>query len=859
MANKKIQVDLVATDKVSEVFVQVHKNAVGAFSAIDKSIASFNNGLRHYNSSMYTFNRAVLGALDTAKDAVVDFTTDSIKAYSSFEMQHAKTMGAMAADYDKTAASQKRFMDDQKRLSDQAIRLGKFGPDNKGSLFSPQDISMAQESLVKAGVNPTDILNTSMLDTIIKFSAGNNIPLDTSTDFAVSLGTQFDIDPDKWAAMLDKVTRAADISIIEISDIIQSMKYAGGITSSMDRPLEEVLGIISTMGNAGLKGSMAGSGVQSFFTRILTANGDLSEKVAGAAPGNAAPIFEAFRAGITDKNGNLINMDKISDMLDQAYGVMNDEESTWFSKRLFGLFQMKSAYAISRHDKDGNNLLEDNTQKISETYNGANQLKYDIMMATQSGRITALQQAWKSMQTDFGQAMSPLVVAVADELYDFLNDTSNYKHINFARLKQAIEESGDLIGEGYGDTISNIFKDVANIGIDSGRIMGAVAPTAGGMVQFITELMQGNWKDGWDKLIDNIHRTNENIDGLPPELQDMAEAVNNALLAIGAISAMNLSAKLLELGSTVIRYTIGPVITLIGTELTKGLAKMLGAEDLVRKITDKAKAITTMTVNAGVVHVNSTGTSGSSRGVTGVPTGGKSGTKTTPKGTTPTKDSGYMPVTSGSEWNRMSGIDKLGSGFLIAGMVNDAQRNSMDSVLSSLDNAINNRTDGSPQGMVIPSGISSSSPLIPSDINKAMNDLLMSMSTGTHNVTQDTEYMAAVNQKLAELGYHINTTDGIPKLEQIMMSPSSVEKIYGNRQASEPKSEPLISNEVIQNMRDIMNNAVNGIKPPNLSVQPKFDINVHVDKDGNVTEKSVIPDYNSFNKWYDQESLRFGK
>ena len=52
---------------------------------------------------MYGFNRVVSSVVRTAGDSIYNFTKDAINNFSELERQHAKTMGAMATDYEKTA------------------------------------------------------------------------------------------------------------------------------------------------------------------------------------------------------------------------------------------------------------------------------------------------------------------------------------------------------------------------------------------------------------------------------------------------------------------------------------------------------------------------------------------------------------------------------------------------------------------------------------------------------------------------------------------------------------------------------------------------------------------------------------
>lgn len=628
---------MIANDEASAVFKRVANSTANMVSSINKSVISFGDGLRHYNNAMYDFNRVAMRTLETAGVATYKFTSDSIKNFTEFELQHAKTMGAMASNYDKTAESQRKFFGDQKKLSQEAIKLGTVGPKGTGSLYTPQDVAFAQTSLIKAGVNPGEISGSGAIPSIIKFAGGNDMSLDDSTTFAVNLGTQFDIPMDKWEGMLDMITRAADLSVIDVPDIMESMKYAGGIASSLNRPLSEILGAVGVMGNAGLKGSMAGTGIQSFMTRLLSTPNALTDAVAGQAPGIADSVYESFKSEVVDENGNMRDMQDISYKLDQAMGLLNDEESAWFAKKLFGLFQMKAAYALSKQGKDGTNLLADMINEINTTSDGTNDKKYDLLIESSYGRQSKVKNAWTGVQTDFGERLKPMTDAIADELYRFLSDSGNFEDIDFSRLKVAIHESGNLLSKKYGEELARVVETLGGFGIDASRVGAAVVPTVGGIVGTAGEILTGEF---WSKLLSDpssafetltssVENTYDKINDLPPELQELAKQANNAMLALSAIAAINFAAKITESIGTIWKYTGGKLISTL-TNIASSTTNVTSTQAIMNT--------TTMNVTAGVVNVSSGGAG------TSTPTGTPSGSATSAPGTPTSTPTSTAPV-----------------------------------------------------------------------------------------------------------------------------------------------------------------------------------------------------------------------
>lgn len=566
MANRRIDIDIVANDQASSVFQNVRTNASNMSTALMSAlggtvgaVGNLDNTLRNYNSAMWRFNRVVSGVVKTAGDTIYDFTRDAINNFSALEQQHAKTMGAMATEYGKTAEAQRKFLDDSEKLKQQAITLGTIGPNGRGSLNSILDVSYAQTALIKSGMSADNLLNSNALESVIKFAGGNDLDIDTATQFAVNLATVFDKPVEEWGNMLDMVTKAADISVIDVEDIMDSLTYTGGIASGLGRDLEEVLGVISVMGQAGLRGRVAGTGMQAFFTRILSA-GELSDTAIDNAPSNyVGQMYNAFIAEAVNTDGSFKEMDDIASMLDTAMSTLNDQEQAWFAKKLFGLYQMKAAYAISGAVDGDTNMITDFINQIENQSAGTNDIKYELMQASQYGKIELLKNVWEGIKTDFGDKLSPIVSATADELFNFLNDPQNYK-IDIDSLRDAMSKSGDLIGEKYGEAVGRAVEDIGNFGINSALIGEALMPQAGGIIGGIGKLLQGDISGALDEFAQGIEDTNTNIDGLPEDLQGSANAAKNVITAFTTLAGINLGTQILQILTTAINTFIAKPI-----------------------------------------------------------------------------------------------------------------------------------------------------------------------------------------------------------------------------------------------------------------------------------------------------------
>lgn len=618
MADERVLIEIEAEDNASSKIDKVSSsiqnlgtstNNLGRGTGVSGFLQSWETGLHKFNSTMRQYNATMSGInnftkrmLKDAGAAVWDFTTDSVEAYAEFTEQHAKVLGVMANqneykityndNLDEVSAKQQKFLEDANKLKSQSIQLGTYGIDSQGSLMDISSVSAIQEELLKSGVSSKDILSTDIVQQLMKFSVGNDLSTTESVEFAVALGNQFGIKPQDWGSMLDKVAHTADVSVIDVADVVQSMKYAGGITAGIDRPLEETLAEIAILGNFGLKGSQGGTGIQALLTRLLTQDTTvITDAQKEVAPERALKAFYDFStyaksdgSGLTydqianatsyeelgKLSGNLRPMTEIIDQMDVVMSELNDEEQAWFAKKFFGLYQMKAAYGLLNGEETDLQAVID---EITMQSNGTNDNKYTQLLESSYGKKEAFANLMQGIKVDFGERLSPFTDKIYEELTKFLSDPNNYE-IDFEGLRQALQDSCDLIEEKYGTAIANAVENIGDLSIDLTQVMTELGPdiiegvatmlgsaTEGDIVGLVTD---------WGTMIDNMHAS---ADELPEDLQGLADGITNVIDWFGKLMALNVATEIAELISSVLQIlTIagGAIINVAGAVVVNG-------------------------------------------------------------------------------------------------------------------------------------------------------------------------------------------------------------------------------------------------------------------------------------------------
>jgi TP901 family phage tail tape measure protein len=671
-SGRRVEIDVVANDQVSAVLGRIGRGFVGLSTLINKGISGFGNVLNSYNSAMSGMNRVTTLVMAAAGREIYKFTRDAITNFSDFERQHAKTLGAIAKDYLSLTDQQRRYLDYQKQISSgsvvttvpsassqagqfvvadnelrkQAYSLGTVGTTGTGALYGPTEVAAAQTALAKAGLKSQDI--TTVLPEVIRFAGGNDISLDQAAEYAVSMGTQWHIPYKEWGSMLDELTRTADISIADVEDIYNTMKYAGTVGYGTRQNMEDVLAAVAILNNAGLKGSRGGTGVQALITRLLTGVGMSEQVIEKTAPTErSAAALEEFKASVTDENGNM-DLTNVTEQLEALMGAnsdFSDEELAWFAYRIFGLFQQKAGYALA----NGGDLASVSSY-ITDTAPGTNYLKEQIMLSTQYGVGEAAANAFEGIQLDVGEAIKPVYSTIASELLKFMNSDGSYT-IDYDAIREALRTGSDTLSDKYGTQAGDSLYNVGNFALNSGGAIIANLPLLGGAFTSITELLNGDVSGALESFRDGAKAADEKIAELPPEMQEFATSVKNATETLIILAGLNAGLRLLSTVLTIFQSTVGRFITWL-------IGKIKG-----NKISDTiAKKVETMTVNANIVNVYGKAVNvfgnGGMPGTGGIPT---TGNPQLPGGGTPTAlPPGNGTGTSAAGSRALATLGKLG-------------------------------------------------------------------------------------------------------------------------------------------------------------------------------------------------------
>ena len=386
---EKHELVLEARDRISPILQMVGrgvKSLTGkpwsvTMKAIDLVTAPVRGIMRILSNPIFQMG-AVLGVSIGLKD-----TIDTYKNFESAMSKVQAISGATGNNLDK--------------LTKKAEQLGET------TKFTAQEVAEGFNYMAMAGWKTDDMI--SGIDGILSLSAASGEELSTVSDIVTDGLTAFRMGADKSNEFADVIAAASSNANTNVSMMGETFKYAGTMAGSLGYSIQDVALAAGLMANSGIKASMAGTSLNSIFTRLATNAGGSSKQM-----GALDLLTKKLGVQFYDSHGNARKLSNVLSELRQATKGLNDEEKSFYAKKIAGMEAQKGLLAIL-------NATEDEYKSLKEAIDnseGAAGKMADTMMDNLQGSITKLQSAVDGVKISLGKRLSPYVKGIAEWLTD---------------------------------------------------------------------------------------------------------------------------------------------------------------------------------------------------------------------------------------------------------------------------------------------------------------------------------------------------------------------------------------------------------------------------------------------------------
>lgn len=325
----------------------------------------------------------ITGAFAAVK--VGQFIGDAVSEYSEFEQSMANTSGiagATAQEYDK--------------LSNAAREAG------KATTFTASEAADALGYMALAGWDVET--STEALTPVLKLAEATQADLATTSDQVTDSMSAMGVGIDELQEYLDVVVMTNNKANTTSADLMDAFIGCGGAARASGMDFKETATALGILANNGIKGSEAGTALNSMLVRISTKDA-------------AQAAFKELGVAVYDSSGAMRNMQDILIDLNSAMAGMTEEQKNNYMAAIAGTnYYSQFGYLLDgvKEGADGaasawNSLLEN-----LDNSSGALDKMDATVTNTLKGAMARFQSATSDLKISMVEAFGPHAIKLMD-------------------------------------------------------------------------------------------------------------------------------------------------------------------------------------------------------------------------------------------------------------------------------------------------------------------------------------------------------------------------------------------------------------------------------------------------------------
>lgn len=317
--------------------------------------------------------------------------------------------------------------EDLEKLKNKAKEMGAT------TKFSATESAEALNYMAMAGWKTEDMLGG--LEGVMNLAAASGEDLATASDIVTDAMTALGMKADEAGHFSDVLAAAASNANTSVGGMGETFKYAGAMAGTLGYSVEDVALATGLMANAGIKGTMAGTSLNSIMTRLSTnTNG-------------ARDAIEELGVAFFNEDGSARSLTDVMGELREATADMTTEQKANFANTVAGMEAQKGLSAIL-------NATEDDYNKLSAAIQNADGCALEMAETMQDnlqGQLTILQSGLEGLGISLYETFQGTAKDVVKEAQGMVQ-----------QLQDAFNAGGlDGLVSAVGDVLSQIIERLA--------------------------------------------------------------------------------------------------------------------------------------------------------------------------------------------------------------------------------------------------------------------------------------------------------------------------------------------------------------------------------------------------------------
>lgn len=346
--------------------------------------------------------------------------------------------------------------------------------------FSAQEASMGMEELLKAGVSVDGVLHGAA-DAAIALASAGGVDLPTSAAIASAAMNNFGLSAQELPRVADLIAGAANASAISVEDFGYSLSASGAVANLAGVGFDDLAVAITAMGNAGIKGSDAGTSLKTFMSNLIPTTDKqigLSRELGLLTEENGNAFFDAA--------GKAKPMAEIAGILQEALTGMGEAQKLATLETLFGSDAIRAAAVLADEGAVGFENLAAQMGKITAADVAATRLD------NFAGSVDAFKGSVETVQIKLGEKLLPTLRLVTDAGSGMVNALGLFVDGDAVGAAEGLSEAFAMLGISidpsvFTELFAAVSEGMARIQAAFAQVDGDAA--AGGVVTIITKIV----------------------------------------------------------------------------------------------------------------------------------------------------------------------------------------------------------------------------------------------------------------------------------------------------------------------------------------------------------------------------------
>ncbi len=135
--------------------------------------------------------------------------------------------------------------------------------------FTAAQAAQATEVLAIAGVSYNELIDDKVIDKLVKFSIAGGIDIQTATNIGVAGVKAFRLEMADLDMVTDTLVNTFTKANVDVVNLGEALKFSAPVAAAAGIEIDETAAAIGALGNAGLRGTVAGTGLRMAINKLL--------------------------------------------------------------------------------------------------------------------------------------------------------------------------------------------------------------------------------------------------------------------------------------------------------------------------------------------------------------------------------------------------------------------------------------------------------------------------------------------------------------------------------------------------------------------------------------------------------------